>query len=68
MLGYADDILLIARSVSGSNLVLNAVSRYGKDFSIKFNPSKTKWVIYGDKDILHNVIFEGAEMCYSFRQ
>ena len=62
VLGYADDVLLMAPSVSSINYMLSVVSQYGMEFKIKFNASKTKLVICGSNDNNHNVIFEGTKL------
>ena len=69
VLGYADDVLLMAPSVSSINHMLSTVSQYGEEFKIKFNASKTKLVVCGSKDNIHNVCFEETillnEQCVS---
>ena len=62
VLVYADDILLMAPSITGLNLMLKTVNQYGKDFKIKFNPSKTKLVICGSNDKIHNVLFQETKL------
>ena len=69
VLGYADDILLMAPTVRSINCMLSTVSQYGVEFKIKFNASKTKLVICGGTDNNHNVVFQGTllsnEQCVS---
>ena len=68
MSGYADNILLMALSVSGLNFMFNLVSTYSKNFNVKFNSFQIKLASYRYKDNLHNVIFEEnnfvSEHCY----
>ena len=53
VLGYADDILLMAPTVRSINYMLSTVSQYGAEFKIKFNASKTNLVICGGTDNNH---------------
>ena len=48
ILPYADNIALLAPSVSSVNIMLSAVCEFGKDFEVNFKTEKTQLLIYGD--------------------
>ena len=47
-LGYADDILLLCPSVGGLKKMIKICEDYANEHSIKFNGSKSKYLIFGD--------------------
>ena len=49
ILMYADDIIILASSPKDAQIMLNEVTKFGKDYQIKFNPDKTNVLIYNAK-------------------
>ena len=47
-LGYADDILLLCPSVDGLKNMIKICEDYANEHSIKFNGSKSKYLIFGN--------------------
>jgi hypothetical protein len=46
---YADDILLLSETKINMQKMLKIVETYGKDWEIKFNPDKTKFLFFEKK-------------------
>ena len=44
--GYADDLTLCAPSVSGLRRMLHTCEKFGEQFSVKYNPTKTVCVLF----------------------
>lgn len=44
---YADDILLLSNELTGLQKMLIVTEEYGNEFEIKFNPSKTTYMVFG---------------------
>jgi len=42
---YADDVLIMADNIADLNRMLQVTSKFGMDFELKFNPSKTQFMI-----------------------
>jgi len=42
---YADDVLLLASNIADLNMLLQVTSKFGIDYELKFNPSKTQFMI-----------------------
>ena len=53
VIAYADDILLISTTRKGMQVQLDALTKYGIDFDIKWNPLKTEYIIF-NKDLMRN--------------
>ena len=62
-LGYADDVTLLAPRLSSLKCMLSVVQKFGEDYNVTFNPSKSQFLIYGkNKTENINVIFNGSEI------
>ena len=48
---YADDIILVADNAVDAQLLLDAVTKFGFESKIKFNPEKTSLMVCGSKSI-----------------
>lgn len=67
---YADDILLISEKKSGLDKLLSITELFGKKWEIKFNPSKTVYMEFGNKERKNNnfllrkknPVFDGKEI------
>ena len=46
---YADDILLLARSLEELQQAIHVCEKYGIEHEIKFNPEKTQFIVFGKK-------------------
>ena len=46
-IAYADDVAILAPSVTSHKLMLKAVAEFGCNFVVRFNPSKSIYVIVG---------------------
>ena len=61
--GYADDVTLLAPTQTSINTMLEIVRKFGLEFNVKFNPCKTKLLIFNKlHDIVHNVIFDNTSL------
>ena len=49
--GYADDISILTPSLVGMKRMLAICSEFGREFSVKFNASKSKVVHFGDTSV-----------------
>ena len=56
-IAYADDVAILAPSVTSLKLMLKAVAEFGCNFAVKFNPSKSIYVILGKKLHKSHVIY-----------
>jgi hypothetical protein len=54
---YADDILLASTTVTGLQSLLSHANQYVKNHGLRFNPSKTKCVIYGRNPFCVNPVW-----------
>ena len=45
-LGYADDLVLLAPTLSATNIMLNLANQFEKDYCIEFNSNKTKFLLF----------------------
>ena len=45
--GYADDIILLAPKIYSLNKLYDVCKQYGQEYSITFNPNKSKLLAYG---------------------
>ena len=56
-IAYADDVSILAPSVTSLKLILKTVAEFGCNFAVKFNPSKSIFVILGKKLHKSHVIY-----------
>ena len=49
-LSYADDITLLAPTKFALRRMISLCNAYSEEFQVKFNPSKSKLVVFGDKE------------------
>ena len=61
-IGYADDATIMAPTLTSINSMLSIVTKYGKEFCVKFNAMKTKLVVYGSNTNEHQVTFDGVSI------
>ena len=59
MLGYADDIILLATSIHGLNKMLETCADFGHEFDVKYNATKSKFIVLGG---FRNANFSGKVM------
>ena len=59
-LSYADDITLLCSSICGINKMIDICCEYAEEYDIKFNPTKTVCLKYGDKvQLYEHVVMNG---------
>ena len=59
--GYADDINLLAPTKSSLSRMLGITTQFGIDYEVKFNPDKSKLVIFeGNNQVSGSVMFDGT--------
>ena len=62
-LEYADDIVLVAPSIKAVNNLLDICELYSNDYSINFNPDKTKMIVFSkDYRFNSNVFFNNIKI------
>ena len=63
-LGYADDIVVLAPTAGSMNAMLKICGDYATEYSVKFNSSKTKLLIFPCKTFTHvpKVVLNGQEI------
>ena len=47
---YADDIILLAPTITSLRLMLQIVHNFGNDYCIIFNPSKSEYLVFGKSE------------------
>ena len=47
---YADDIILLAPTITSLRLMLQVVHNFGNDYCINFNPSKSEYLVFGKSE------------------
>ena len=54
-LGYADDLTLLSPSIKGWQKMVKMCAKFGREFSIKYNPGKSKYMVLSRcrKDMAH---------------
>ena len=60
-IGYADDLALLAPTISSLKLLLNVVNSFGNEYCVKINPDKSKLLVFGksyNSDI--NIVFNDS--------
>ena len=50
---YADDVILPGPTITSLRLMLNTVNNFGKEFDVKFNPNKSKNIVFGNSKSIH---------------
>ena len=59
--GYADDINLLAPTKTSMTKMLAITSQFGIDYNVKFNPDKSKLVIFeGSNSVGGSINFNGS--------
>ena len=62
-LAYADDVALLAPTVSSMNLLLSICQQFSTDFNVQFNSNKSRLLMFGNnirEDV--NVTFMGSDI------
>ena len=54
VVGYADDLLLLAASIYVLNKMLKICEEFGREFDILYNPSKSKYIVFNDSGDNHD--------------
>ena len=64
-LGYADDLTLLAPTLSGLQVLIKICERYADEFDIKFNGAKSVYMVFGGRRCKcdnRTVMVNGAEL------
>ena len=64
-LGYADDLTLLAPTLSGLQVLIKICERYADEFDIKFNGAKSVYMVFGGRKYKcdnRTVMVNGAEL------
>lgn len=61
-LAYADDVVIMAQTKTAVNILLSRASKFAKEYNVKFNAQKTKYVLYGDVNNTGSIKFEGVNI------
>ena len=61
-LAYADDIALLAPSISALNIMLSICHSFSTEFDVKFNSSKSRLLVFGDN------LFQGVTITFMNEQ
>ena len=59
---YADDCTLLAPTLFSMKNILDIVSKFGKDFDMKFNPAKSQFIVFSDDKSPCNITFDDASI------
>ena len=59
-LSYADDIVLIAPTKVALRKMMTACTEYTEEYHVKFNPTKSKLLVFGNKSCSENFCFQGS--------
>ena len=59
---YADDCTLLAPTLFSMKKMLEVVSKFGKDFDVKFNPSKSQFMVFSDNKQSCNITFDNESI------
>ena len=65
MIGYADDVILLATSVYALNRILRICTSFGNEFDVKYNAAKSKFIVLGNsrwESYENKVIFDGKTL------
>ena len=49
VIGYADDMLLLATNLYSLNKMLKICEQFGREFDVMYNPTKSKCIVFGEK-------------------
>ena len=60
MMGYSDDVIILAASVMNMNMMLSVTSKFGNEFDVKFNPEKTELLTFNNHDVPPKIRFNGT--------
>ena len=60
--GYADDIILLCPSITGLKEMNKTCESYAKEHKIAFNGSKSKLLVFGEKNTIPCIIVNGKEV------
>jgi hypothetical protein len=55
-LAYADDVTLLAPSLAACKKLLHECELFAREYDIKFNASKSQFIVFGDKRLILNDI------------
>ena len=64
-LGYADDLTVLAPTLSGLQVLIKICERYADEFDIKFNGAKSVYMVFGGRRCKcdnRTVMINGAEL------
>ena len=59
---YADDCTLLAPTLFSRKNMLDIVSKFGKDFDMKFNPAKSQFIVFSEDKSPCNITFDDASI------
>ena len=66
VIGYADDLLLLASSMSVLQQMINICAEFGNEYDVAYNPTKSKVIVFDCKrkteDIFNNAVLNGREI------
>ena len=57
--GYADDVILLVPKKHSIHTMLDKSMLFSSEFQVKFNPLKSKLVVFGDNNDNDSILFEG---------
>jgi hypothetical protein len=61
--GYADDIILLAPCKNAMLKMLHVASNFSEEYSIIFNSSKSRHIVYGGKQYAYSpIVFNGESI------
>ena len=46
---YSDDLIILAPTKQSMHILLDVCDKYASDYNVKFNPKKSKLIVYSDK-------------------
>ena len=59
MMGYADDVIILAPSVLNMNMMLSVTSKFCDEFDVKLNPEKTQLLTFDNHNAHSKIRFNG---------
>ena len=59
---YVDDCTLLAVTIISTKNMLDIVSKFGKDFDMKFNPAQSQFIVFSDDKTPCNITFDNASI------
>jgi hypothetical protein len=51
VVSYADDLVLLSPTVSTTKSMLHACKLFGEEFNVRFNPTKTKLIVFSNRRV-----------------